>query len=104
LIHRRLRETGSFLPNTVNRGRNRNLRTPAIEEQVIGRVTENPRLNTRKITLEMQNVCSSTVWKILHEDLLYPYHIRVQALLSADYPSQIIFAQWYMQQRTFPNF
>ena len=52
----------------------------------------------------MQYVCSSTVWKILHEDLLYPYHIRVQALLSADYPSQIIFAQWYMQQRTFPNF
>jgi hypothetical protein len=28
-VHHRLRETGSFLPNTVNRGRNRNIRTPA---------------------------------------------------------------------------
>ena len=37
-------ETGSFIPNTVNRGRNRNIRTPAIEEQVIRRRTENPRL------------------------------------------------------------
>ena len=49
-VHRRLRETGYFLPNTVNRGRNRNIRTPAIEEQVIRRVTENPR-NTRQIAL-----------------------------------------------------
>jgi len=104
-VHRRLRETGSFLPNTVNRGRNRNIRTPAIEEQVIRRVTENPRLSTRQIALEMQNVSSSTVWKILNEDLLYPYHIqRVQALLPADYPSRVIFAQWYLQQCTFPNF
>ena len=53
----------------------------------------------------MQNVCSSTMWKILHVDLLYPYHIQwVQALLPADYPSRVIFAQWYLQQCTFPNF
>ena len=55
-------------------------------------------------TKEMQNVSSSTVWKILHEDLLYPYHIqRVQVLLPADYPSRVIFPQWYLQQCTFPN-
>jgi hypothetical protein len=52
----------------------------------------------------MQNVCSSIVWKILHEDLLYPYQIRVQALLPADYSSRVIFAQWYLQQCAFPNF
>ena len=53
----------------------------------------------------MQNVCPSTVWKILHEDLLHPYHIqRVQALLPADYPSRVIIAQWYLQPCTFTNF
>jgi hypothetical protein len=103
-VHRQLRESGSFLSNTVNRGQNRNIRTPAIEKQVIRQVTENPRLSTRQIALEMQNVCSSAVWKILHEDLLYPHHIRVQAFLPANYPSLVIFAQWYLQECTFPNF
>ena len=52
----------------------------------------------------MQNICFSTVWKILH-DLLYPYHIqRILALLPADYPSRVIFDQWYLQQCSFPNF
>ena len=69
------------------------------------RVTENPRLSSRQIALEMQNVCSSTVWKIIHEDLSYRYHIqRVQGLLPADYPSRVMFAQWYLQQCAFPNF
>ena len=71
-VHHRLRKTESFSPNTLNRGRSRNIRTPSIEEQVIRRVKENPRLRMGQITLEMQNVCSSNVWKILYEDLLYP--------------------------------
>ncbi|KYN39193.1 hypothetical protein ALC56_06619, partial [Trachymyrmex septentrionalis] len=34
-----------------------------------------------------------TVWRILNEALLHPYHIqRIQALLPADYPSRIIFS------------
>ena len=72
---------------------------------MIRRVTENPRLSMRQIALQMQNVCSSTVWRILHKDHLYPYHIqRVQALLPAYHPSRVIFTQWYLQQCTFPNF
>ena len=42
------------------------LRTPAIKEKVIRRITENPRLTTRQVVLENQKVCSSSVWKILH--------------------------------------
>ena len=89
-VHRRLRKTRSSLPNTVNRGRSRNIRTPSIEEQVIRRVKENPRLSTRQIALKMQKfvpqLCGRYYTKI--------YHIqRVQALLPADYASQVIFTQ-----------
>ena len=69
-------ETGSFLSNTVNRGRRRTIRAAAIEEQVIIRITENSRLSTIQIALEVQNVSFSTVWKILNETLLHPYHIQ----------------------------
>jgi len=40
------------------------IRAAAIEEQVIRRVTENPRLSTKQIALEMQNISFSIVWRI----------------------------------------
>ncbi|EZA47550.1 hypothetical protein X777_15670 [Ooceraea biroi] len=77
-IHRRFRETGSFLPSIFNRECNKNIRTPAIEEQVIRRIEENPRFSMRQITLEMQNV--SQLWRIMNkafflsQDAIINYH------------------------------
>ncbi len=40
-----------------------------------------------------------TVWKLMHEYQLYPYHLQtVQALTDADYPLRVQFAQWFLQQ------
>lgn len=38
-----------------------------------------------------------TVWRVLREKLLYPYHIqRVQVLLPTDFEPRIRFCQWFL--------
>jgi hypothetical protein len=39
------------------------------------------------------------VWRVLREQLLYPYHLqRVQALTASDYPARLQFCQWLLQR------
>lgn len=94
-IHRRLMETGSFHNKNVDAGRPRAVRTPQIEEAVLNELNEHPETSTRKVS-EILNVSHQVVWRILHDALLYPYHIqRVQALLPRDFPLRINFCTWY---------
>lgn len=51
----------TFTPTTVNRGQNRHVRTPGVEDQVLRHIEENPKLSTIQIALEMQNVSRETV-------------------------------------------
>lgn len=96
-IHRRLAESGNFKSNT-SEGRPRTVRTPAVEEAVLHAVEEDPTTSTRKIGMEL-NICYKTVWEILRESLLYPFHIqRVQALLPRDYEPRTQFCRWYIQK------
>lgn len=96
-VAQRLRETGSVLPRAREVGRPRQVRN-LVEEQVLHCVEENPSLSTREIARTV-GVSHDTVWKILRENLLYPYHIqRVQALNDADYPARVNFCQWLLQQ------
>src|SRR6195952_3782061 len=101
-IHNRLSEHGSFLKQPQLCGRERSARTPAIEEEVLNIISDHP-TSTRKIATNF-NISHQTIWRILREQLLYPYHIqRVQALLPRDYPLQTAFAQWYRHMLTANN-
>lgn len=45
----------------------------------------------------------ATIWRILHWEHLYPYHLqRVQALEPHDHQARLAFCQWFLNQQ--PNF
>lgn len=104
-IHRRLVETGTFNKNSNDAGRPRTVRTPQIEEAVLNEIEEHPETSTRKISV-LLNISHQVVWRILHDSLLYPYHIqRVQALLPRDFPLRINYCRWYRNRLVAnPNF
>ncbi|KAJ4435913.1 hypothetical protein ANN_18533 [Periplaneta americana] len=64
-----------------------------------------PSISTRRVALQV-NVPHTTVWRLLKEYQLYPYHLqRVQAVSPADYPARVRFCQWFLQQCDVnPNF
>ena len=56
------------------------------------------RVSTRDIARHF-HVSHVTVWRIMQEMLLRPYHLeRVHALTPADYPSRMHFCNWYLNQ------
>lgn len=96
-VHRRLRETGSFKPSGGT-GHPRTARTVAFEEEVLERIAEQPSTSTRAIANEM-NAAHQTVWRVLHEQLLHPYHLqKVQALGPLDYQPRVDFCLWFLQR------
>lgn len=98
-ITRRLRETGSFAHVTVNCGRERAIRTPEVEEQILERVAEDPKLSTRRLGLEV-GVSKNVVNRVLQEQLLHPYHIQsVQDLLPPDLDLRLDFCRFINEQR-----
>ena len=102
-IHSRLSEHGSFSKQSHLCGRKRSARIPAIEEEVLNIISDHPETSTRKIGTNF-NISHQTIWRILKEQLLHPYHIqRVQALLPRDYPPRTAFAQWYLHMLTANN-
>lgn len=103
--HRHLREYGSFKTSRRDAGRPRVARNPLTEEQLLNAIDENPSLSTRQIGRDL-NVCHTTVWRILHEYSLYPYHIqRIQGLLPQDFPRRLEFSRWILRKcTTHPNF
>lgn len=99
-IHQRLSETGSFRPLNHSRGRPVSVRSPEVEEMVLEAVHENPELSTRRIAQQHGVRCHSTVWKILNDQLLYPYHLqRVQALLPCDFQARNNLCRWLSNQQ-----
>ena len=64
-------------------------RTVEQERRILDHVAPNPGTNTRGIS-SAKGVHRSTVWRILHEDRLYPYHLRrLQGLKPKDLPRRI---------------
>lgn len=96
-LHQRLHESGTFEKRSLDTGRHRHIRTPELEVAVLNIIEAQPETSTRKIAAEL-NTCASTVWRILKEQQLYPYHIqRVQALLPRDFEPRMTFSQWFHQ-------
>ncbi|KAJ8954520.1 hypothetical protein NQ318_000752 [Aromia moschata] len=88
---RRLRETGTFYKTNRNAGRQRFARNVNVEQRVLNRVWEDPTLSTRRLGMS-ENISQSSVWTILHEQSLYPFHtVKVQELLPTDFQKRILF-------------
>ncbi|KAJ4448252.1 hypothetical protein ANN_10266 [Periplaneta americana] len=96
-LHYRLCEYGKFNSPGLGRGRSRST-TPEVQEEILEAVNMTPSISTRRVALQV-NVPHTTVWRLLKEYQLYPYHLqRVQALSPADYPARVRFCQWFLQQ------
>lgn len=104
-IHQRLRETGSLSPMKVGKsGRPLVVRNPEFEEAVLDEISNHPEKSTRELGLQF-HVSKGTIWNILHEQQLYPFHVqRVQALLPRDYLPRVTLCQWFTVKCRDPNF
>jgi hypothetical protein len=57
-----------------------------IEEQVLDMTSRDPGTSTRQVAAVV-GVLHQSVWRVLQDQLLYPYHVQqLQALSLADYP------------------
>lgn len=101
----RLRETGQLMPLNIDRGRHRNIRTPALEQQVLAAIYEAPGRGIRGLAQEFDVSCH-TVQRILADEQLHPYHYRqVQALQPDDFPARQQFCEWLINRHeNDPNF
>ncbi|KAJ4443590.1 hypothetical protein ANN_05264 [Periplaneta americana] len=82
-LHYRLCEYGKFNSPGLGRGRPRST-TPEVQEEILETVNMTPSISTRRVALQV-NVPHMTVWRLLKEYQLFPYHLqRVQALSPAD--------------------
>jgi hypothetical protein len=96
-IHCRICEHGSTASPPGTGGRPRST-TPEEEEDVLNAVDQSPGVSTRRLGLQ-RYVPHVTIWRLLLEQQLYPYHLqRVQALSRADYPARVTFCRWFLQQ------
>jgi hypothetical protein len=67
-----------------------------LEVSILGRVEEEPRISVRR-TAAADGLSVSLVWRILHEQSVYPYHIeRVQALTPPDHIASVVFCRWFL--------
>jgi transposase len=97
ILHQRLRETGSLRP-LHHVGRPRQARTITVEEEILARAAEQQSTSTRAIALHM-GTTQSTVWRVLHDNQLHPYHPQeVQGLCEEDFPRRVQFCQWSLQR------
>lgn len=98
-VDQRLRETGSLQSRMYDTGRNRSVRTPQFEEEVLERFEDNPSTSTRIVAHELR-VNSRLVWNVVHDNGLHPFHRqKVQALGPNDFPARLAFVNWFLQQR-----
>lgn len=104
-IHNRLRETGSFEVIKRDTRRPQNVFSIEFEEQVLEMFEDDPRLSVRSVARQT-NTSSSSVWRILKEENLCPFHLqKVQSLLPEDFVPRVNCIRWFLEQGIVdPNF
>lgn len=104
-LHQRLRDTGSFGKRSRDSERPRSVSNPDTENAILARVEQNPETSLRRIAAEV-GISAPLVWRNLHEQQLYPYHVqRVQALNLPDNQARLNFCQWFLRSvAEIPNF
>lgn len=94
----RLRESGSLKMNTRDIGSTESDRRLDAEDDVLERVEANPGVSTRRLAVQT-NLSRSMIWRILHEQGFYPFHVqKVQALKPEDFPRRVQFCEWLLHQ------
>jgi len=87
-IDQRLRDTGMLKARNFGEYSQRDL---DLEERVLRHIEENPCTSTRNIA-RIEGISNSTVWTILKEQQLHPYHYqRVQELEARDFERRFNF-------------
>ena len=82
-LRRLLRVTGTHRASMHDTARNRTVRTPETEDEIL-----------RQYTTYCLGVRHSLVSNVLHYQQLHPYHIlRVEVLAPKDFPQRVQFAQ-----------
>jgi hypothetical protein len=95
-LMQRLRENGQIMPLYVNRGRSREVRSPALEEAILEAIENAPGRSIRGLAREF-HVDYRTVQGILADEHYHPYHyVKVQALRPGDYPLRVEFCEWLL--------
>lgn len=86
-----LRETGSVPKANSEREKFNNA-----QDVVLNAAANNPKTSVRRISTEV-GISSAQVWRILHHDGLYPYHLqKVQHLKPQDFPIRLQFCNWLL--------
>lgn len=64
-----------------------------------------PSISVRKLAVQLHGT-KTTVFQVLKEQLLYPYHLqKVHELNPNDFPARVVYANWVLQQqRNVPSF
>lgn len=71
---------------------------PETEERILEAVRANPELSTRRLGLQL-GISHWTVWKVLHDENLHPYHtLQVQELLEGDKPQRAEFCRLLLER------
>ncbi|GFV91793.1 uncharacterized protein TNCV_2974651 [Trichonephila clavipes] len=97
-LHRRLRETGSFVSGMHDTRRTISARIPELEEHVLCEFGEQPETNTWTVSTAA-NVNHMTVWLALGAKGLRPYHAQcVHALKATDHHLHVHFSRWFLQR------
>lgn len=95
-VHQRLLDTGSVMPQQRHE---RGGATLAFTEEVLEKIDENPSTSTRAIASSL-NSSKTTVWRVLKEQLLYPYHRqKVQLLQAGDDAQRVRFCNFLRVRR-----
>ena len=95
-IAQRLRERCTFIP-VIEGERPWTARTVQQEQWILAHGAANPGTSTRMIS-SAEGAHRNTVWRILQEDRLYPYHLqRVQGLKPEDLPHRVRFCHWCLE-------
>lgn len=97
-LTQRLRDTGSLQPN---RGRDggAHRRPVNVENAVLDLVRNDPTISIRRISRQLPGVPRMTIWRILRNNNLHPYHFqRVHALIEPDHYSRVRFCEWLLNQ------
>ena len=91
-VYQTLRDTGR-LPGvrvSAERGVNEGIN----EEGIVRMVYRSPRASTRRIARRLR-VPHMRVWRTLHAEGMYPYHVqRVQHLAPGDFAQRLKFYEW----------
>ena len=69
-----------------------------MDEIILNHVEDRPDTSTRAVARRI-GVSQPTVWRVLNEERLHPFHVqRTQALKQDDYILRVGFCQWFLQQ------